>query len=145
MKIGRTSRRTFALEAANDGTRPRAEILRTVFAVTVAVALIATGAIALPSLAPVEAGVEVPPAKGPQLEPQVLADIEGVHEQAGMLGGPLVETVSNVARSVPAAAGSRNPQFSSRHHSGTDAAHELLMSSVSTLPSAASIGRAFAA
>jgi len=105
MKIGRTSRRTFALEAANDGTRPRAEILRTVFAVTVAVALIATGAIALPSLAPVEAGVEVPPAKGPQLEPQVLADIEGVHEQAGMLGGPLVETVSNVARSVPAAAG----------------------------------------
>ena len=55
MKIGRISRRTFALKAANDGSRPRVEILRTFLAVTAAVALIATGAIALPSLAPVDA------------------------------------------------------------------------------------------
>lgn len=104
MKIGRISRRTFALKAANDSSRSRAEIVRTAIAVTAAVALIATGAIALPSLAPVEAGVEIPPAKGPQLEPQILADIEGVHEEAGMLGGPLTETVTNVTRKLPATA-----------------------------------------
>src|SRR5438477_12583268 len=103
MKIGRISRRTFALKAANDGSRPRVEILRTFLAVTAAVALIGTGAIALPSLSPVEASVEVPPAKGPQLEPQVLADIEGVHEEAGMVGGPLRESVREVAKSLPSA------------------------------------------
>jgi 3D (Asp-Asp-Asp) domain-containing protein len=104
MKIGRISRRTFAVNAANDGSRPRVEILRTILAVAAAVALIGTGAIALPSLAPVEASVEVPPAKGPQLEPEVLADIEGVHEEAGMLGGPLGESVKEVAKSLPSAA-----------------------------------------
>jgi 3D (Asp-Asp-Asp) domain-containing protein len=104
MKIGRTSRRTFALEAASDETRPQAELLRTIIAVAFAVAVIATGAIALPSLAPVEASVEIPPPALPQLEPQVLADIEGVHEEAGMLGGPLTETVANVTRKIPATA-----------------------------------------
>src|SRR5947207_7742040 len=103
MKIGRTSRRTFALHAASDDSRPQAELLRTFVAVAIAVAVIATGAIALPSLAPVEASGEIPPAL-PQLEPQVLADIEGVHAEAGMLSGPLGETVSNVTRKIPAAA-----------------------------------------
>src|SRR5438132_543294 len=104
MKIGRISRRTFALKAANDGARRQAELLRTIIAVAIAVALIATGAIALPSLAPAEASVEILPAKGPQLEPEVLADIEGVHEGAGMLDGPLSETVADVTRKIPAAA-----------------------------------------
>ena len=104
MKIVRISRRTLAPKAVNDGSRPRTEILRTVLAVAAAVALIGTGAIALPSLSPVEASVEVPPARGPQLEPQVLADIEGVHEEAGMLGSPLSESVREVAKSLPSAA-----------------------------------------
>jgi len=102
MKIGRISRRAFALKSADDA-RPRTEILRTAFAVTLAVALIATGAIALPSLAPVEAGVEEPPAKGPQLEPEVLADIEGVHDEAGMLS-PVTETMASVTKALPSTA-----------------------------------------
>src|SRR5438045_9487423 len=88
MKIVRISRRTLPPKAVNDGSRPRTEILRTVLAVAAAVALIGTGAIALPSLSPVEASVEVPPAKGPQLEPQVLAGIEGVQEAARQVGVP---------------------------------------------------------
>src|SRR3954471_14825548 len=101
MKIGRISRRTPALKTANDSSTSRGEFFRTALAVAMAVGLIATGAIALPSLAPVEAGMEIPPRKGPQLEPQVLADIEGIHEGAGMLGGPLRETVTEMAKSLP--------------------------------------------
>ncbi len=56
------------------------------------------------NLAPVSAGLEIPPRKGPQLEPDVLADIEAVHAAAGRLGGPLAETVSEVARALPSAA-----------------------------------------
>src|SRR5450759_3200252 len=78
MKIGRISRRAFAPRPAGDGTscRPRVEVLRTIVAVTLAVALVGTGAIALPSLAPVGAGIEIPPRRGPQLEPEAIADIE---------------------------------------------------------------------
>src|SRR2546423_5505319 len=104
MKIVRISRRTLAPKAVDDGSRPRTEILRTVLAVAAAVALIGTGAIALPSLSPVEASVEVPPAKGPQLEPEVLADIEGVHEEAGMLGGPPSESGREGGEMLPAPA-----------------------------------------
>src|SRR5438045_2296223 len=104
MKIGRISRRTFALRSAGDAPRPRVEILRTFVAVSLAVALIGTGAVALPSLAPVEAATEIPPAKGPQLEPDVLADIENLHEDAGMLAIPLRETVADMAKALPSAA-----------------------------------------
>ena len=53
MKIRRISRRTFALRSDDDGSpRKRVELIRTVVAVTLAVGLIGTGAIALPSLAP---------------------------------------------------------------------------------------------
>ena len=103
MKIGRISRRTFAPKAANDGSRSRTEIFRTVFAVTLAVALIATGAIALPSLAPVEASIENPAPTEAQLEPEVLADIEGVHEEAAMLS-PVTETMASVTRALPSTA-----------------------------------------
>jgi len=108
MKIGRISRRPLPLESPDRGAfprpRPRAEFIRTLIAVTLAVGLIGTGAIALPSLSPLEAGIEIPPRKGPQLEPDVLADIESVHSAAGKLAGPLAETVADVARALPSTA-----------------------------------------
>jgi len=79
MKNSGISRPTTTPEAAtavSDRERPRREILRTAFAVTLAVALIATGAIALPSLAP-EPGAEFPAVTVAPLEPTILADIEG--------------------------------------------------------------------
>src|SRR4029079_9909380 len=60
MKNRRISRQTFAIRTADDTSRP-GEILRTLLAVTMAVGLIATGAIALPSLSPGEAGAEIQP------------------------------------------------------------------------------------
>jgi 3D (Asp-Asp-Asp) domain-containing protein len=106
MKIRRISRPALAPGAASDrpSRNPRVELVRTLVAVTLAVALIGTGAIALPSLAPVAAGIEIPARKGPQLEPDALADIESIHEAAGRLGGPLAETVSEIAKSLPTAA-----------------------------------------
>jgi 3D (Asp-Asp-Asp) domain-containing protein len=103
MKIRRVSRHTFTPRAAGDTSRP-GEILRTMLAVTLAVGLIATGAIALPSLSPVEASEEVQPLMVAQLEPQVLADIEGLHQDAAMLGAPLAGSVSDIARALPAKA-----------------------------------------
>jgi len=105
MKNSGISRPTTIPEAAtavNDRERPRREILRTLLAVTLAVALIATGAIALPSLAP-EPGSDFAAVTVAPLEPTVLADIEGVHDEAGMLGGSM-ETVNAVRKAVPAAA-----------------------------------------
>ena len=92
MKISRISRPTIAPKAVSDGVRRprRAEVLRTAVAVTLAVALVGTGAIALPSLAPVVlAGIEIPPTKGPQLEPEDMGDVENIAEAAGTLGRPL--------------------------------------------------------
>jgi 3D (Asp-Asp-Asp) domain-containing protein len=106
MKIGRISRRPLPVESASRRTspRPRAEFIRTLVAVTLAVGLIGTGAIALPPLSPLEAGIEIPPRKGPQLEPDVLADIESVHSAASKLAGPLAETVADVTRALPSTA-----------------------------------------
>jgi hypothetical protein len=106
MKIRRISRRPLPLESAGRSAtpRPRAEFIRAFIAVTLAVALIGTGAIALPSLSPLEAGIEIPPRKGPQLEPDVLADIESVHSAASKLAGPLAETVADVTRALPSTA-----------------------------------------
>jgi 3D (Asp-Asp-Asp) domain-containing protein len=76
MKIRRISRRTSALRFAKDGSPRRpVEVVRTVVAVALAIGLIGTGAVALPELAPFEASMEIPPAKGPQLEPETLADV----------------------------------------------------------------------
>ena len=69
--------------------KKRSEVFRTVIALTLAIALIGTGAVALPSLAPMQAGFDSPPKKGPQLEPDVLSAIESVHENAGNLAGPV--------------------------------------------------------
>jgi 3D (Asp-Asp-Asp) domain-containing protein len=85
--------------------KKRSEVVRTAVAVTLAIALIGTGAVALPSLAPVQtASVDFPPTKGPQLEPDVLAAIESVHENAGNLAGPVNQTIVEIARALPSTA-----------------------------------------
>jgi 3D (Asp-Asp-Asp) domain-containing protein len=99
MKIRRISR-TPRLSVTSPTSRPRSDVLRTAIAVTLALALIGTGAIALPSFAPLEAVDETPEFTIAPLDPEQLADIELVHESAGMLGVPLKE----VARAIPAAA-----------------------------------------
>jgi 3D (Asp-Asp-Asp) domain-containing protein len=85
----------------------RSDVVRTVVAVTLAIALIGTGAVALPSLpslSPVEASVEIPPTKGPQLEPDELSATESIHENAGNLAGPLKETIAEMAKALPSTA-----------------------------------------
>jgi 3D (Asp-Asp-Asp) domain-containing protein len=108
MKFRRISRRNSAPGPDRDGsTRKRVEVIRTVVAVTLAVALIGTGAVALPSLGPVvAASVDIPPMKGPQLEPQDIASIESGQATAGMIGGPLKDGVSDMAKALPGKAAS---------------------------------------
>ncbi|HEY8831525.1 MAG TPA: 3D domain-containing protein [Gemmatimonadaceae bacterium] len=84
--------------------KKRSEVVRTVVAVTLAIGLIGTGAVALPSLAPTQASVNFPPAKGPQLEPDVLSAIESVHENAGNLSGPVKQTIAEMAKALPSTA-----------------------------------------
>ena len=68
----------------------RLEILRTGVALACAIAILGTTSIALPSLATAE--TEIPPVKGPQLEPETLAAIESLRETAAMIPEPVVET-----------------------------------------------------
>ncbi|MEO8909613.1 MAG: 3D domain-containing protein [Gemmatimonadaceae bacterium] len=82
----------------------KSEFVRTIVAVTLALALIGTGAVALPSLTLMEAGIEIPPQKGPQLEPADISAIESIHETAGNLAGSLKETVNDIARALPSTA-----------------------------------------
>lgn len=109
MKIGRISREPRELEAASDrAPARRSDFVRTVIAVTLALTLIGTGAVALPSLSLMEAGVdagtEIPPQKGPQLEPADLSAIESMHETAGNLAGSLTTTVTEIAKALPSTA-----------------------------------------
>ena len=147
MKIRRISRRTPALRTVDESlpasapsrveSRKRTEVVRTVVAVALAVALIGTGAVALPSLAPiVEASMEIPPAKGPQLEPEELSSIESIHENAGMLAGTLKETVTDVARALPSTAASLAK--------ATTAVTKPIANGVNVIPTAAGIMRATA-
>src|SRR5436190_8848878 len=136
MKISRISRRTLAPGTTNSGPRPRLEVIRTFIAVTLAVALIGTGAIALPSLSPIEAGIEIPAPKGPQLEPQQLTDIESIHDAAGMLGTPLKETVTDVAKALPSTA--------AKIAKATTTVTRPIANGVDVIPTAASIVRATA-
>jgi 3D (Asp-Asp-Asp) domain-containing protein len=119
MKISRISRRNLALREATPRSR-RSEVVRTIVAVTLAIALIGTGAVALPSLAPAEpntiasaalapdaaaiAVADVPPGKGPQLEPVDVASMESVHETAGKLDSQLKTAVTAMAKSLPSKA-----------------------------------------
>jgi 3D (Asp-Asp-Asp) domain-containing protein len=137
MKIRRISRRTFAPRFDRNGpTRKRVELVRTVVALTLAIALIGTGAVALPSLAPVEASMDFPPPKGPQLEPEELASIESIHESAGMLSGSLKETVSDMTKALPATAANVARV--------TTAVARPIADGVNVIPTAASIVRATA-
>ena len=110
----------------------RVEVIRTVVAVGLAIGVIGTGAIALPSLAPVEASMELPPAKGPALEPEELASIEGIHEAAGALK----ETVSDMAKSLPSTA--------ANVARATTAVTKPVASGINVIPAAAGIVRATA-
>lgn len=103
MKNSTVSRGAYRETLASQPTRSRTDIVRTVSAVTLAVALLATGAIALPSLSPVEGATEIAPVALPQVEPQLLAEIESIHQEAGMLSVPLRE-VTAIAKSVPSKA-----------------------------------------
>ncbi|HMJ18130.1 MAG TPA: 3D domain-containing protein [Gemmatimonadaceae bacterium] len=137
MKIRRISRRPFAPGSDSDRSpRKRVEIVRTVVALTLAVALIGTGAVALPSLAPFEASMDFPPAKGPQLEPEELASIESIHESAGMLAGSLKETVSDMTKALPATA--------ANIANATTAVTKPIADGVNVIPAAARMVRATA-
>jgi 3D (Asp-Asp-Asp) domain-containing protein len=114
VKISRTPRQTLDLRVATERSR-RSEVVRTVLAVTLAIALIGTGAVALPSLAPSatsssaesDATTESTLTMGTEvamLEPEDLASVESVHESAGRLDSPLKETVSAMAKSLPSKA-----------------------------------------
>jgi 3D (Asp-Asp-Asp) domain-containing protein len=139
MKISRISRRPLTRGIASDATRRprRVEVVRTIVAVTLAVGLVGTGAIALPSLAPVVlAGVEIPPTKGPQLEPEDVGDVATIPEAARTLGGPLAETVSEIARALPSTA--------ARIAKATTSVTKPIADAVDVLPLAARISRATA-
>ncbi|HMG71617.1 MAG TPA: 3D domain-containing protein [Gemmatimonadaceae bacterium] len=155
MKIRRISRRPLAPGIADDVSatkRRRVEVVRTIVAVTLAVALVGTGAIALPALAPAvsgiavasptaadvtaRSGVEIPRRKGPQLEPDVLSDIEAIHDAPAKLAGPLAEKVSEIARALPSTA--------AKVAKATTAVTKPIASGVDVFPSTARILRATA-
>ena len=114
----------------------RSDVVRTVVAVTLAIALIGSGAVALPSLSPMEASIEFPPQKGPQLEPDVLSAIESIHEDAGNLAGPLKETIAEMAKALPSTA--------ANVASATTALTRPIADGVEAIPAAARIVRATA-
>jgi 3D (Asp-Asp-Asp) domain-containing protein len=78
----------------------RTEILRTGVALACAVAILGTSSIALPSLATAE--TEVPPVKGPQLEPEASAAIESVARTTTAVAKPIA---SGALKAAPSAAG----------------------------------------
>lgn len=80
----------------------RLEVFRTGIALAIAITILATGSIALPSLATAE--TEVPPVKGPQLEATTLAAIESIQDGAGRLAEPAKQTAVTAARALPAGA-----------------------------------------
>ena len=73
----------------------RLEVFRTGIALAIAIAILATGSIALPSLATAE--TEVPPVKGPHLEATTLAAIESIHDGAAKLAEPVKKTAATAA------------------------------------------------
>src|SRR5450759_1527544 len=114
----------------------RSDVVSTVVAVTLAIALIGTGAVALPSLSPVEATIEIPPQKGPQLEPDELSAIESIHESAGNLAGPLEETIAEMVKALPSTA--------ARVAAATTAVTKPIAEGVEAIPDAARMLRATA-
>ncbi len=76
----------------------RVEFFRTAIALALAIALIGSGAVALPSLVSV-AEAELPPVKGPQLEAETMTAIESVRESASMIAEPVKESVPKASAS----------------------------------------------
>ena len=116
--------------------KQRSEVFRTVVAVTLAIALIGTGAVALPSLAPIQASFDSPPRKGPQLEPDVLSAIESAHENAGNLAGPVKQTIIEIAKALPSTA--------ANVAAATTALAKPIAAGVGVIPDAARLVRATA-
>jgi len=77
----------------------RLEVFRTGVALAFAIGLLATGSVALPSLATAE--TEIPPVKGPQLESSTLVSIESLTETVARLPEPVRESVTGAARAIP--------------------------------------------
>jgi 3D (Asp-Asp-Asp) domain-containing protein len=123
----------------------KVEFVRTTVAVTMAVALVGTGAVALPSLAPASMKIdapaaapirfEIPARKGPQLEPDV-ADAEPIRRVVDKLPAPLAEKVSDIARALPSTA--------VKVAKATTAVTKPIAAGVDVFPSTASIVRATA-
>lgn len=84
--------------------KKRVEVIRTVVALALAVGVIGTGAIALPSIAPMEASMDIPPAKGPALEPREIDPIESIREAVGTLSGSVKESAADAAKATTAVA-----------------------------------------
>jgi 3D (Asp-Asp-Asp) domain-containing protein len=76
----------------------RLEIFRTGLAMAIAIAVLATGSIALPSLATAE--TEIPPVKGPQLETATLVSIESLTETAAGIPEPVKEKAAAAGRVI---------------------------------------------
>jgi 3D (Asp-Asp-Asp) domain-containing protein len=113
----------------------RLEVFRTGIALVIAVAILATGSIALPSLATAE-DTEIPPVKGPQLEAPALASIASLNDSTGKLSESTKKSPVNPAASVPEAAVAIA--------SATRAVAKPVASGLQAVPSAAGFVRATA-
>ncbi|MDQ3673900.1 MAG: hypothetical protein M3365_05955 [Gemmatimonadota bacterium] len=69
----------------------RLEVFRTGVALAVAITILGTGSIALPSLATAE-DTEIPPVKGPQLEAAALASVASLADSGGKIPEPARKT-----------------------------------------------------
>lgn len=76
----------------------RLEIFRTGLAMAVAIAVLATGSVALPSLATAE--TEIPPVKGPQLETATLVSVESLRETVAVIPEPVKEKAAAAGRVI---------------------------------------------
>jgi 3D (Asp-Asp-Asp) domain-containing protein len=113
----------------------RLEVFRTGVALAFALGVLGTGAIALPTLATAE-NTELPPVKGPHLEPETLASIESLRETAARLSEPVKETAAEAARTLPEGA--------AKVAKATTAATKPIADGLKVVPSAAGFMRATA-
>jgi 3D (Asp-Asp-Asp) domain-containing protein len=82
------------------------------------------------------AGIEIPPPKGPQLEPDELSAIESIHENAGNIAGSARETIAEMARALPSTA--------ARIAAATTAVTKPIADGIDAIPDAARMVRATA-
>ena len=108
----------------------RLEVFRTGVALAIAITILATGSIALPSLATAE-DTEIPPVKGPQLESPAIASIEN----AARIPDPAVK---------PAVSSAKIPEAAATVATATKAVAKPVASGLKAVPSAAGFVRATA-